>query len=219
MKIYCMPLGPVEANCYVVVDEKNGVSAVVDPGDYTPELKAFLKSEEAGALKYILLTHGHYDHILGVYDLKADFPDAKIAIHPYDSPCLMCEDISLANHLERGIQKYLDYDVIVEEGSVVEFGDIKLQVIHTPGHTLGGVCYLEENERVIFTGDTLFCRTVGRTDLPGGNWDVMVDSLKRLGSLDGDYTLYTGHNRSTTLETERKKNRYMKKLFAQNTEG
>ncbi|MBQ2775080.1 MAG: MBL fold metallo-hydrolase [Clostridia bacterium] len=219
MKIYCMPLGPVEANCYLIVDEKNGVSAVIDPGDYTPELKALLESEEAGTLKHILLTHGHYDHILGVYDLKSDFPDAKITIHPYDSACLICEEISFANHIEKGLQKYIDYDELVEDGSVVDVGDIKLRVMHTPGHTLGGVCYIEENERVMFTGDTLFCRTVGRTDLPGGDWDTLVESLKKLGNLDGDYTVYTGHNRSTTLTTEREKNRYMRKLFKQNTEG
>ena len=213
MKIYSLPLGPVQANCYVVIDETSGEAAVIDPGDYTEELKSLLTSGEIKKLKYILLTHGHYDHILGVYAVKSDFPDAKIAIHPYDSPCLMCEDISLANHVEKGIQKYIDYDVLAEEGFIAQLGNVKLRTIHTPGHTLGGVCYIEDSERVMFTGDTLFCRTVGRTDLPGGNWDMLVDSITRLAYMDGDYTVYTGHNRSTTLAVEREKNRYMRKLF------
>ena len=143
-------------------------------------------------LKYILLTHGHYDHILGVAHIKDDYPDAKITVHPYDSSCLMCEEISLATHVDRGIQKYVDYDLLAEEGFEAKIGDITLHTIHTPGHTLGSVCYIERKERVMFSGDTLFCRTVGRTDLPGGSWQAMVESLKRIAALEGEYTVYTG---------------------------
>ena len=211
MKIHTLPMGPVQANCYVVIDEHSGEAAVIDPVDYTDELKSVLR-DEVKNLKYILLTHGHYDHILGVAHIKDDYPDAKIAIHPYDSACLKCEDISLATHVDHGIQKYVDYDLLAEEGFEAKIGDITLHTIHTPGHTLGGVCYLEGTERVMFSGDTLFCRTVGRTDLPGGDWQAMVESLKRLAALDGEYTVYTGHNRSTTLSEERVRNRYLRKI-------
>lgn len=165
MKIHTLPMGPVQANCYVVIDEHSGEAAVIDPGDYTDELKSVFR-DEVKNLKYILLTHGHYDHILGVAHIKDDYPDAKITIHPYDSACLKCEDISLATHVDHGIQKYVDYDLLAEEGFEAKIGDITLHTIHTPGHTLGGVCYLEETERVMFSGDTLFCRTVGRTRPP-----------------------------------------------------
>ena len=188
MKIHTLPMGPVQANCYVVIDEHSGEAAVIDPGDYTDELKSVLRDE------------------------VKNLPDAKIAIHPYDSACLKCEDISLATHVDHGIQKYVDYDLLAEEGFEAKIGDITLHTIHTPGHTLGGVCYLEETERVMFSGDTLFCRTVGRTDLPGGDWQTMVESLKRLAALDGEYTVYTGHNRSTTLSEERVRNRYLRKI-------
>lgn len=211
MKLHTMPMGPVQANCYVLIDEKSGEAAVIDPGDYTDELRAVLESE-VKELKYILLTHGHYDHILGVAHVKADYPNAKIAIHPYDSACLMCEKISLATHAGEGLQQYVDYDLLVEEGFEAKIGSLTLRAIHTPGHTLGGVCYLEDNERVMFSGDTLFCRTVGRTDLPGGDRDMMFESLKRIAALDGDYTVYTGHNRSTTLSEERVRNRYLRKI-------
>lgn len=93
MKIHTLPMGPVQANCYVVIDEHSGEAAVIDPGDYTDELKSVLR-DEVKNLKYILLTHGHYDHILGVAHIKDDYPDAKIAIHPYDSACLKCESVS-----------------------------------------------------------------------------------------------------------------------------
>lgn len=211
MKIHTLPLGPVQANCYVVVDEQSGEGAVIDPGEYTEELKLLIKNE-VKTLKYILLTHGHYDHILGVAPLKSDFPEAKIAIHPYDSSCLKNEQISLATHVEKGLQQYVDYDLLSQEGFEARLGETVLRAIHTPGHTLGGVCYIEERERVIFSGDTLFCRTVGRTDLPGGDWDTMVESLKRLAALEGDYTVYTGHNRSTKLSDERVRNRYLRKI-------
>lgn len=131
MKIHTLPMGPVHANCYVVIDEHSGEAAVIDPGDYTDELKAVLR-DEVKNLKYILLTHGHYDHILGVAHIKDDYPDAKIAIHPYDSPCLKCEDISLATHVDHGIQKYVDYDLLAEEGFEAKIGDITLHTIHTP---------------------------------------------------------------------------------------
>ena len=131
MKIHTLPMGPVQANCYVVIDEHSGEAAVIDPGDYTDELKSVLR-DEVKNLKYILLTHGHYDHILGVAHIKDDYPDAKIAIHPYDSPCLKCEDISLATHVDHGIQKYVDYDLLAEEGFEAKIGDITLHTIHTP---------------------------------------------------------------------------------------
>ena len=199
MKIHTLPMGPVQANCYVVIDEHSGEAAVIDPGDYTDELKAVLR-DEVKNLKYILA------HI------KDDYPDAKITVHPYDSSCLMCEEISLATHVDRGIQKYVDYDLLAEEGFEAKIGDITLHTIHTPGHTLGSVCYIERKERVMFSGDTLFCRTVGRTDLPGGSWQAMVESLKRIAALEGEYTVYTGHNRSTALSEERVRNRYLRKI-------
>lgn len=182
MKIHTLPMGPVQANCYVVIDEHSGEAAVIDPGDYTDELKSVFR-DEVKNLKYILLTHGHYDHILGVAHIKDDYPDAKIAIHPYDSACLKCEDISLATHVDHGIQKYVDYDLLAEEGFEAKIGDITLHTIHTPGHTLGGVCYLEETERVMFSGDTLFAALSAEPTSPavtGRLWSKASNALPPL---------------------------------------
>ena len=155
MKIHTLPMGPVQANCYVVIDEHSGEAAVIDPGDYTDELKSVLR-DEVKNLKYILLTHGHYDHILGVAHIKDDYPDAKIAIHPYDSPCLKCEDISLATHVDHGIQKYVDYDLLAEEG----FGS-EDRGYHSPYYSYprphSAACAISKRpRRVMFSGDTLF---------------------------------------------------------------
>ena len=211
IKIEGQLLGPLGTNCYFVTNDETKEMVIIDPPVFLQRIADEIR-EKGLTLRAILLTHGHYDHILGVAHIKDDYPDAKIAIHPYDSPCLKCEDISLATHVDHGIQKYVDYDLLAEEGFEAKIGDITLHTIHTPGHTLGGVCYLEETERVMFSGDTLFCRTVGRTDLPGGDWQAMVESLKRLAALDGEYTVYTGHNRSTTLSEERVRNRYLRKI-------
>lgn len=182
MKIHTLPMGPVQANCYVVIDEHSGEAAVIDPGDYTDELKSVFR-DEVKNLKYILLTHGHYDHILGVAHIKDDYPDAKIAIHPYDSACLKCEDISLATHVDHGIQKYVDYDLLAEEGFEAKIGDITLHTIHTPGHTLGGVCYLEETERVMFSGDTLFAALSAEPTSPAGTGRLWSKALNALPPL------------------------------------
>lgn len=211
MKLSCMPMGPVQANCYTVIDEETKKAAVIDPGDYTQELKNLLHSEKIEELEYILLTHGHFDHILGVAKIKKDFPNAKVCIHSADSEFLLNDRLSLAS--ASGIeQTYLNCDISLKEGSVIELGSTEIRVIHTPGHTPGGVCYIDEKEKILFSGDTIFCRTVGRTDFPGGDFDTLFESLKKIRNLKGDYVIYPGHNRSTTLEEEREKNRYMRKI-------
>ena len=159
-------------------------------------------------LNSTLLTHGHYDHILGVAHVKADYPNAKIAIHPYDSACLMCEKISLATHAGEGLQQYVDYDLLGEEGFEAKIGSLTLRAIHTPGHTLGGVTLLVGD--AMFPGDTLFAGSMGRTDLPGGNDAQMLASLRRLAQIEGDYTVYPGHMNSTTLAREKAMNPYLR---------
>lgn len=210
MKLYRLPLGAIDANCYVIADEKSGEAAVIDAGDFDETLKKILDSDEIKNVKYILLTHGHYDHIMGVYDAK-EYTGAKVAIHGEDAGCLFDENQSLSYQLSVR-QKPLKADIILEDGMTLNIGDIELKVMHTPGHTRGGVCFICEKERIVFSGDTLFCKTCGRTDLRGGDWPTMKDSLIRLASLKGDYTVYPGHNRETQLDFERTHNRYMRKF-------
>ena len=210
MKIYNLEFGSLGTNCYVIIDEKSGETAVIDPGQCNSDLLSLLGSDEVSNIKYILLTHGHFDHILGVYDLKQLYPNAKIAIHPLDAVGLTNEEDSLALKICPNVQKFIEPDILINEGDSIYLGETEIKVIHTPGHSKGSVCFINEN--TIFSGDTLFCRTVGRTDFKGGSDEDMLNSVKRLADLEGDYRVLPGHNRETTLDVERQTNRYMRKM-------
>lgn len=208
LNVKTIQLGPISANCYILTDSETGISAVIDPGQWNEELKALAGDLE---IEYILLTHGHFDHILGVSGLR-EYTGAKVAIHKADADCLKDENKSLCAWEYPGEQRLLEADVLLSDGDIINIGNSVLNVMHTPGHTKGGVCYIAEADRLIFSGDTLFCLTAGRTDFPGSSAEELFDSLKRLKNLKGDYTVYTGHNRSTTLDYERTHNRYMRSL-------
>ncbi len=206
MKIITLPLGEMQTNCYILTDEKSGESAVVDPGIYLPVLEEEIKDKN---IKYILLTHGHFDHVWGVKELK-EKTGAKVVISRKDSACLgdcehnLCHEVGIKMNECRA-------DILVSDKDKLSLGDEEIEVLATPGHTDGSVCYLCKKSRIMISGDTLFCRTCGRTDMLGGDPMKMLDSLRLLKALDGDYTVYPGHNRKTTLDEERVKNRYMKR--------
>ena len=209
MNIETLALGPVQANCYIVTDEKTNETAVIDCGEYTKELADRLEGKN---LKYIMLTHGHYDHIFGVYDLKEAYPEAQIVIHKDEAYKLLDELPSFGHEMMPGMQKYVPADITVEDGDKIQLGEIEFTVLHTPGHSKGSVCYFAEDERTIFTGDTLFCLTVGRMDFFDGSEDEMLESITRLYNMPGDYEIYPGHNRATTMEYEKRRNRYMRRF-------
>lgn len=196
----------VYANCYILTDDESGEALVVDPGCYNQRFEAMLKAEGITRLRYILLTHGHFDHICGVGDLKADF-GGEVVIHREDEACLYSKDESLASRFHFS-QNEVKADIVLDGGEELDFGKYKIKVIHTPGHTKGSVCYALSD--MLFSGDTLFKGTVGRTDFPGGSFDEMTASMKKLSSLEGDYNVYPGHDVSTTLEREKRFNPYMK---------
>ena len=207
MQVFTMPLGPLQTNCYLLADD-NGIGAVVDPGLYTPAL-ADLIAQHTTQIALILLTHGHADHISGAKTLR-DETGAPICIHALDndytdSPLCMAADCGCPYNPFRA-------DRLLGDGDTVTFGSETLSVLHTPGHAPGGVCYIHEADRVIFSGDTLFCLTAGRTDFPRGSYDDLMASLRRLRDLAGDYTVYPGHERATHLDAERKRNFFMRRL-------
>lgn len=209
MNISKLVLGEIETNCYIIVDELSGLGAVVDPAIYTDELKMKIQSMGITKLQYILLTHGHFDHILGVNGLLEEFPSAKVVISEEDQICLKSSACALLDGpiLE---EHPIRSDIIVKDQDVIQFGSKQFKVITTPGHTPGSVCYIIDNS--MFSGDTLFCRTCGRTDLFRGNHADMQKSVMKLGKIPGDYIVYPGHGPSTTLDTERKTNRFMRKI-------
>ena len=208
MNINCIPLGDYQANCYVLTDEITKKAAVVDPGVPSDELNDFLLGYN---LEYIFLTHGHFDHIFGCESLKEIYPECKICIHKDDEICLNDSKWNLVGGYDRDLPG-LKADILLADKQTIKFADTEFMVLHTPGHSKGSVCYYNEVKRFVFSGDTLFCRTVGRTDFIGGDFDQMMDSIKRISLLADDVVVFPGHNRSTTIGEEKLKNRYMRKL-------
>lgn len=194
-------------NCYIVTDTSSGETAVVDPGEYTPALENALRSKGIEKIKYILLTHGHFDHICGVAELKKNF-GGEVLIHTEDRICLQSTEWSLCDSIEGYTQTVMSPDREIAEGDSFMLGETEISVMHTPGHTRGGVCYIADGK--MFSGDTLFKVGVGRTDLPGGHLRTLVNSLRRIGALQGEYEIYPGHGDSTTLSYELTQNRLLR---------
>lgn len=202
-------LGSIATNCHVVYIGGSDVIAV-DVGGEPEKLLRFLNDNKLNLTK-IFLTHGHYDHIGGVYDVQKG-TNAKVYIHELDVPMLSDTQSNLAFWIEptADFKPVTEY-VTVKDGDVIDAGDISFTVLHTPGHTPGSVCYMSED--VLLTGDTLFNMSRGRTDFPGGSDEQMLSSFRRLKKLEGDYRVFPGHNGSTTLEFERKNNPVMRGII------
>ena len=200
MKVKVIPTGPIRANCYVVFDEKTCEAAVIDPGSFDCEVKNAINGL---TVKYIILTHGHFDHILGAGDLKEN-TGALLLIHELDEECLTKSSANLLGDFSFGKEINLKADRLIKDGDKITFGDITLKVIHTPGHSKGSITLVCEEEKVLFTGDTLFAGGIGRTDFYGSNPTDMRKSVMKLMSLEGDYHVYPGHDIDTLLSVERK---------------
>lgn len=193
--------GPLRVNTYVVYVQGADSCVVIDPAEAAP----IKKYAEAYGLKIaaILLTHCHFDHIMGVPELVRD--GAKLYIGENDADGLNDKSINLTFRK----LPHMEPDVRLKDGDTVNEAGVSLKVISTPGHTAGGVCYVMEESSVIFSGDTLFRFSIGRTDFPGGDYEKLISSIKnKLFVLHGDYTVNPGHDVSTTLEEERQRNPY-----------
>lgn len=208
MKLHSMMLGPLAVNCYIIETENKNAVAIDIGGNYS-KLKAFLTEKEL-TLKKILLTHGHFDHIGGVADAVAD-TGAEVYIHTKDAEMLTSDSASLAQFVSRDPFKPVNNFTTIEEGDEITLDELTFRVMNTPGHTKGSVCYhCGEN---LFTGDTLFASSMGRTDFPGGSAQEMKNSLSRLSQINENLNVYPGHNESSTLDFEKKYNPYMKGLI------
>lgn len=198
MKLYHLQSGPLNVNSYFLVNDFNQ-AVVIDSGENYKKIKQV--SEQYGfIINAVLLTHAHFDHSGNAKKLQDD--GAKIYISKIDAKKLLNDD-NLSMDFGRKFD-YLTADYTFEDGDVLNICDIEIKVIATPGHTDGSVCFMVDN--ALFTGDTLFFGSVGRTDFKSGDREQMIKSIKKLFSLDGDYSVYPGHDDFTTLERERKYN-------------
>jgi hydroxyacylglutathione hydrolase len=198
MKLLQRVIGPIATNLYVLGDEASREAIAIDTATPCVEWVTATLAERGWQLKLIVSTHRHWDHI-GDNAPLSDATGAKIAAHALDRHGLEHPSAHMAPFLVAPSIPALD----LAEGSRIRFGDIDLEVLHTPGHTEGSVCLLASDERLLFTGDTLFAGSWGRTDLPGGSDEQMIDSLARLSAMATDLRVLPGHGRPSTLEDER----------------
>lgn len=211
MKIVKVPSVGYESNCWLIIDECSGEFAIVDPSSSPVVIDEKIKELELDAqkFKYVLLTHGHFDHIYSVDYVREKY-NCQLCIHENDALCLT-DSYKNANKLFFNEDlTFNPADLLISDKDKLSLGELQIEVIHTPGHTEGCVCYLVEN--ALICGDTIFDRSVGRTDLPGGNTKVLYESLRKIKTMDESIRLYPGHGSITTIKEQKQSNPYLKGL-------
>ena len=200
MYLKSIPVGMIGTNCYLLGDEDTKSLAIIDPGDDAQDIERLVR-QSGMEVKMILLTHGHFDHVTGVPEVLELHPGIPVYLNKKDQ-ALTLEPSQFSN----GIGP-IDTMKFYDEGDTVQLGNLTIQVLATPGHTPGSVTLLCGD--AMFSGDTLFAGSCGRTDFPGGSYKAMMSSLRRLAMLPGDYKVYPGHESFSTLDRERKYNSFM----------
>ena len=201
-----LTVGPLEANCYLVADEETKEAIIIDPGAEGEKIRRLIEEGEL-VPAYIVNTHGHIDHIGANGYLKEKLRDIKISIHPADAPMLIDPLQNLASFTGQSNPSPAA-DLMLEDGYEINLGKLSLKVAHTPGHTPGGICLVTEGK--VFTGDTLFAGSVGRTDLPGGSMDSLGTAIReKLLTLPDGTIIYPGHGPPSTIGRERVSNPFV----------
>lgn len=193
---------PIDNNNYLLIDEQSKEAALVDCSGVNEGVRDAL-SEFGATLKYILLTHGHFDHVAGI----RPNPDVKVVMHQNDMELLkkVNQYLPMFGMPEMTIP---EIDIFINDGDIIKLGENEIKVIHTPGHTQGGVCYLVDDK--LFSGDTIFREAVGRCDLEGGDFDQIVESIQnKIFTLPDKTVIYPGHGRMTSVEWEKEHNRFL----------
>jgi hydroxyacylglutathione hydrolase len=213
MKIKIFTVNPFQMNCYLYYDEAGGEGIIIDPAAYEKheeeEIKSFVTDNRIN-VNYILNTHGHIDHILGNRFAKEAFR-CPVLIHRDD--LFLIEDAKPHGLLFGiNIDNVPAPDDFITEDLIIKINNTEIGFIHTPGHTPGGVCIVDHSNKIIFSGDTIFLESIGRTDLPGGNLDILIDSIKNklFAKCGDDYALYPGHMEETTIGQEKKYNSFLR---------
>ena len=212
MKINHYVVGMVQTNCYIVINEESKECFIIDPGASGKQLADKIKQDNLIPVA-VLLTHGHFDHAAAAEDLAEIF-DIKVYAHEAEADTLQDPQKNVSWMVN--CKESYKADVFFKDEEIITLAGFEIKVLHTPGHTEGGCCYYIAEEGIVFTGDTLFAQSVGRTDFPGGSMSQIVRSIQQklmtlneAGNLETDVMVYPGHNDPTTIETERMENPYL----------
>ena len=202
MILRLLEVAPLQANCYILGCERTRQAAVIDPGGDVDRILMAL-AKDSLRLVYIINTHGHFDHAGGNLALK-QATGAELVIHRADAAMVMHQG-NVASTWGMDIQNSPSPDRYVQEGDIITFGDISLKVLHTPGHSAGGISLVTDN--MVFVGDTLFAGSIGRTDFPGGDYDGLIRGVRtKIFTLGDDVVVYPGHGPKTTVGQEKRYN-------------
>lgn len=205
MEITVLTVGPVFTNCYIINKEGSTSCLVIDPGDEAQKIASYIKKNNF-TCEGILLTHGHYDHITGVGELIS-LVGGKLYACEKERELLMDPRLNVSAMTGREVA--LEPEILLRDGQCLEVAGLAFRVIHTPGHTKGGCCYYSEEEKVLFSGDTIFMESIGRTDFPTGNGRELLDSVRnKVLTLPDDVKIYPGHGPETTVAYEAANNPY-----------
>ena len=207
LKIVTLVVGPIMENCYIIYDEKSLEGIIVDPGDEADRILTAVKNLNL-TIRYIVNTHAHADHI-GANKEIGEKLKAKLAVHADDAAMLTDPqlNLSVAGYMGRLIISQ-PADILLHEGDIIVFGNCEFKVVHTPGHTPGGICLVGEN--VVISGDSLFAGSIGRTDFPTGSMTDLISSLKeKIMTLDPNMQVFPGHGRTTNIGWEKQNNPYL----------
>jgi glyoxylase-like metal-dependent hydrolase (beta-lactamase superfamily II) len=206
MFVYTLPVGPLQTNCYIVGCKQTKDCAIIDPGGDAGEILAHIRKENL-AVKHVLLTHAHFDHIEAAAKVL-EATHAPLALHPGDDLLLKMGGGAMLFGFK--IRAVPPPDVHLAEGQIIEVGTVRLHVLHTPGHTPGHVTFHAPAHKAVFDGDVLFAGGIGRTDLPGGSYTQLLDNIRhKLLALPDETMVYSGHGPATTIGAEKRHNPFL----------
>lgn len=222
MKVEVFVQTAFQQNTRIVSCERTGKALCIDPGEPSPEVAEYIRANDL-ELVAIVLTHGHLDHVGGTAHLHREFPDAEVLLHKNEEPlyrALPKQPLAMGIQPQQLGAMGMDYEDppaptrYLEHGEILEVGDLRFGIRHCPGHTLGHIVLAEENEKTVFTGDCLFNGSIGRTDLPGGDYDELIGSIRNnIMSLGDDFVIKCGHGPDTSVGRERQNNPFLTGLY------